>query len=67
MSDTDTRDRPAPGSGCDTVDDIGDKPDKDWDQFEACERCHGRADVDETPDGDLVCAICHAKLPRPSS
>ena len=40
---------------------------KDWDQFEACAQCRGRAEIDETPDGDLVCQTCRATLPRPSS
>lgn len=42
-------------------------PDKDWDQFDGCEQCHGRAPIEETPDGDLICQICRAKLPRPST
>jgi hypothetical protein len=42
-------------------------PDKDWDQFEGCQQCKGRALIDETTDGDLICQICKATLPRPSS
>jgi hypothetical protein len=42
-------------------------PDKDWDQFEGCQQCKGRAMIDETTDGDLVCQVCKATLPRPSS
>jgi hypothetical protein len=42
-------------------------PDKTWEQFEACEQCHGHAQIDETPDGDLICHVCHCKLPRPST
>ena len=38
-----------------------------WDQFDACERCRGRAPIDETEDGNLYCHLCGAKLPRPSS
>ena len=40
---------------------------KDWEQFDACERCRGRAPIDETEDGNLYCHLCGAKLPRPSS
>lgn len=40
---------------------------KDWDQFENCSQCRGRADIDETAEGDLVCRACRATLPRPSS
>jgi len=40
---------------------------KDWDQFEACKQCRGGADIDETPDGDLMCQMCRATLPRPVS
>jgi hypothetical protein len=43
------------------------EPDKDWDQFDACEECHGRAPIEETPDGELICQVCHARLPRPST
>ena len=42
-------------------------PDKDWDQFERCAQCRGRSDIDETPDGDLVCTTCRAVLPRPQT
>lgn len=42
-------------------------PDKDWDQFEACPQCRGRAIIDESPDGDLVCQTCKANLPRPDA
>lgn len=41
--------------------------DKDWDQFESCSQCRGRASIDETPDGDLICQICKANLPRPDA
>jgi hypothetical protein len=44
-----------------------DRPEKDWEQFEACARCHGHAPIEESPDGDLYCEWCHARLPRPSS
>jgi hypothetical protein len=40
---------------------------KDWDQFENCKQCRGRAEIDETPEGELVCRICRATLPRPST
>ena len=40
---------------------------KDWEQFDACKRCSGGAGIDETPDGDLVCEMCRAMLPRPVS
>jgi hypothetical protein len=40
---------------------------KDWDQFENCKQCRGRADIDETPEGELVCHVCRATLPRPST
>jgi hypothetical protein len=40
---------------------------KDWDEFNACERCHGRAPIEETPDGELFCQECRCKLPRPST
>ncbi len=50
---------------------VGDSDDalteKDWEQFDACERCHGHAPIDENPDGDLCCQLCHCRLPRPSS
>jgi hypothetical protein len=42
-------------------------PDKDWDQYEGCQTCRGRADIDETPEGELVCTTCRAKLPRPQT
>jgi hypothetical protein len=42
-------------------------PDKDWDQFEACKTCRGGADINETPEGDLMCQVCRAMLPRPVS
>lgn len=41
------------------------KPDKDWSAFDACETCRGASAIDETPDGDLICATCRATLPRP--
>lgn len=41
------------------------KPDKDWSAFDACETCRGAAAIDDTPDGDLICATCRATLPRP--
>lgn len=41
------------------------KPDKDWSAFDACETCRGGAPIDETPEGDLICATCRATLPRP--
>ena len=44
-----------------------DPPAKSWDDFEACEQCRGHAQIDETPDGDLVCHVCGCKFPRPSS
>lgn len=40
---------------------------KDWDQFENCAQCRGRAEIDETAEGDLVCQVCKATLPRPST
>jgi hypothetical protein len=40
---------------------------KDWEQFENCTLCRGRAQVDETADGDLICQTCRATLPRPST
>jgi hypothetical protein len=42
-------------------------PEKDWDQFEQCLTCKGRADIDELPQGDLVCRVCRATLPRPQT
>lgn len=41
------------------------KPDKDWSAFDACETCRGASAIDETPEGDLICATCRATLPRP--
>ena len=41
------------------------KPDKDWSAFDACETCRGAATIDDTPEGDLICATCRATLPRP--
>lgn len=38
---------------------------KDWDAFDACGVCHGRAQILETPETDLFCAECKARLPRP--
>jgi hypothetical protein len=43
------------------------KSDKDWEQFDSCVTCKGNATIDETPDGDLVCHVCKAILPRPNS
>jgi hypothetical protein len=40
---------------------------KSWEEFEACEYCHGHAHIEETPDGDLFCEHCHARFPRPST
>ncbi|MEO6063645.1 MAG: hypothetical protein ABIQ99_17070 [Thermoflexales bacterium] len=40
-------------------------PDKDWSAFDACETCRGASAIDETPEGDLICATCRATLPRP--
>ncbi len=40
---------------------------KSWEEFDACERCHGQAHIEETADGDLFCELCRAHLPRPSS
>ncbi len=40
---------------------------KDWDQFENCKQCRGRAEIDEMPEGDLVCQVCRAALPKPST
>jgi hypothetical protein len=40
---------------------------KDWDQYEQCILCHGRAEIDETQDGDLICHVCRAMLPRPAT
>jgi len=40
---------------------------KSWDQYEQCDVCHGRAEIDETLDGDLVCHVCRAMLPRPAT
>ncbi len=42
-------------------------PKKTWEEFAACERCHGHAPIDETPEGDLFCQLCRVKLPRPST
>ncbi|GEM_PF-4442206 len=42
-------------------------PDKDWNQFEGCQQCKGRALIDETSDGDLICHLCKATLPRPNT
>ncbi|GIV85763.1 MAG: hypothetical protein KatS3mg052_2770 [Candidatus Roseilinea sp.] len=42
-------------------------PQKDWDQYENCAQCHGRAEIDETPEGDLICHLCRAMLPRPAT
>jgi hypothetical protein len=41
--------------------------DKDWDQFDTCATCRGSAQIDETPEGDLLCHVCKAVLPRPNS
>jgi len=38
---------------------------KDWDQYEQCELCRGHAEIDETQEGDLICHVCRALLPRP--
>jgi hypothetical protein len=40
---------------------------KSWEEFESCTRCHGRAHIEETADGELYCQLCQAHLPRPSS
>jgi hypothetical protein len=40
---------------------------KDWEQFDNCTVCKGNAGIDETPDGDLLCHVCKATLPRPNS
>jgi hypothetical protein len=40
---------------------------KDWEQFDSCKQCRGGAQIDETPDGDLVCHVCKAQLPRPNA
>ena len=42
-------------------------PEKDWEQFDACERCHGLAPIDELSDGRLLCQLCRCRLPRPST
>ncbi len=39
----------------------------DWDQFERCADCNGRAEIEETPDGNLICQKCQAQLPKPST
>ncbi len=46
---------------------IGAPQEKTWEEFDACGRCHGRAQIEETPGGDLYCQLCHARLPRPST
>jgi hypothetical protein len=40
---------------------------KSWEEYESCERCHGRAHIEETADGDLYCELCRARFPRPST
>lgn len=40
-------------------------PEKDWDQYEGCQTCRGRAEIAETPEGELVCNTCRAKFPKP--
>ncbi|MBO9345212.1 MAG: hypothetical protein J7601_05710 [Chloroflexi bacterium] len=40
---------------------------KDWDQYELCDTCRGRADIEETEDGGLICRVCRAMLPRPAT
>jgi hypothetical protein len=40
---------------------------KDWEQFDTCVTCRGNAQIDEMPEGDLVCHVCKAILPRPST
>jgi hypothetical protein len=40
---------------------------KDWEQFDTCATCRGNAQIDELPEGDLVCQVCKAILPRPST
>ncbi len=40
---------------------------KSWEDFDTCERCHGRAHIEETANGELYCDLCKAHLPRPSS
>jgi hypothetical protein len=40
---------------------------KDWEQFDACKQCKGGAQIDETPDGELICHVCKAQLPRPNA
>ncbi|HEY3342396.1 MAG TPA: hypothetical protein VGK81_10275 [Anaerolineae bacterium] len=40
---------------------------KSWEEFEACEHCHGHAHIGETPDGDLYCEQCRAHFPRPAT
>ena len=42
-------------------------PIKDWEAFENCQICRGQAEIDETPQGDLVCKVCKAALPRPQT
>jgi hypothetical protein len=42
-------------------------PEKSWEEFDACERCHGHAHIEETPDGDLYCELCRARFPKPST
>lgn len=37
----------------------------DWDEYENCGQCRGRADIEETSDGDLFCQMCRAQLPKP--
>lgn len=36
----------------------------DWDQYENCQQCRGRAEIDEAPEGDLSCQMCRAQLPK---
>ncbi|MCW1968710.1 MAG: hypothetical protein KIH69_011420 [Anaerolineae bacterium] len=37
----------------------------DWDEYENCGQCRGRAEIEETDDGDLFCQMCRAQLPKP--
>jgi hypothetical protein len=67
MSETPTHDCFMSATHERTLVEPGAVPEMDWDQFDTCERCQGHAPIEETPDGDLCCKLCHAKLPRPSS
>ncbi len=44
-------------------DDLG--VEKDWESYDNCEFCVGRAQIRETLESDLFCEQCRARLPRP--